>query len=217
MISKSKVLPFRFTTAYEEINKLSQDSTTRKVIMALDQALNISSMNVPKFDGETLVVIDTSGSMAGKASEIASLFGSMIAKVNGCDVMTFDNSARYVKYNQMDSVLTIRNSFKFSGGGTNFQDIFIQAKKAYKRVIILSDMQGWIGYNCPTKEFNYYKNRFNCDPIVYSWDLAGHSTLMFPENKVFALAGFSEKVFQIMSLLEEDKNALINKINQIQL
>jgi len=217
MISKSKVLPFRFTTAYEEINKLSQDSTTRKVIMALDQALNISAMNVPKFDGETLVVIDTSGSMSGKPSEIASLFGSMIAKVNGCDVMTFDNFACYRKYNQMDSVLTIRNGFKFSGGGTNFQDIFVKANKAYKRVIILSDMQGWIGYNCPTKEFNEYKQRLNCDPIVYSWDLAGMGTLQFPERNVYGLAGFSEKVFQIMSLLEEDKNALINKINQIQL
>jgi len=217
MISKSKVLPFRFTTAYEEINKLSQDSTTRKVIMALDQALNISAMNVPKFDGETLVVIDTSGSMSGKPSEIASLFGSMIAKVNGCDVMTFDNSARYVKYNQMDSVLTIRNGFRFSGGGTNFQDIFAQANKAYKRVIILSDMQGWIGYNCPTKEFNEYKKRLNCDPIVYSWDLAGLGTLQFPERNVYGLAGFSEKVFEIMKFLEEDKNALVNRISQIQL
>ena len=217
MISKSKVLPFRFTTAYEEINKLSQDSTTRKVIMALDQALNISAMNVPKFDGETLVVIDTSGSMSGKPSEIASLFGSMIVKVNGCDVMTFDNSARYVKYNQMDSVLTIRNSFRFAGGGTNFQDIFLQANKAYKRVIILSDMQGWIGYNCPTKEFNEYKKRLNCDPIVYSWDLAGMGTLQFPERNVYGLAGFSEKVFDIMKLMEEDKSALISRINQIQL
>ena len=69
MISKSKVLPFRFTTAYEEIQKMEKSSLTRKVVMALDQALNISSMNVPKFDGETLVVIDTSGSMSGKPSK----------------------------------------------------------------------------------------------------------------------------------------------------
>ena len=217
MISKSKVLPFRFTTAYEEINKLDQNSTTRKVVMALDQALNISAMNVPKFDGETLVVIDTSGSMSGKPSEIASLFGSMIAKVNGCDVMTFDNSARYVTYNQMDSVITIRKSFRFAGGGTNFQDIFVKANKAYKRVIILSDMQGWIGYNCPTKEFNEYKQKFGCDPIVYSWDLAGLGTLQFPERNVYGLAGFSEKVFDIMKFMEEDKNVFIQKINQIQL
>jgi hypothetical protein len=217
MISKSKVLPFRFTTAYEEINKLSQDSTTRKVIMALDQALNISAMNVPKFDGETLVVIDTSGSMSGKPSEIASLFGSMIAKVNGCDVMTFDNSARYVKYNQMDSVLTIRNSFRFSGGGTNVKSVFEVSNKSYDSIILLSDFQSWIGHTTPTKEFNEYKKKFKCDPDVFSWDLAGYGTLQLPENKVYCLAGFSEKVFDVISALKEDRNALINKINSISL
>jgi hypothetical protein len=185
--------------------------------MALNEALNISAMNVPKFDGETLVVIDTSGSMSGKPSEIASLFGSMIVKVNGCDVMTFDNSARYVTYNQMDSVLTIRDSFRFSGGGTNFQDIFVKANKSYKRVIILSDMQGWVGYTTPTKEFNEYKKKFNCEPIVYSWDLAGLGTLQFPERNVYGLAGFSDKVFEVIKFIEEDKMALINRINQIQL
>lgn len=217
LISKSKVLPFRFTTAYEEINKLGKDSTTRKVLMALDQAVNNSVVNVPKFDGETLVVIDTSGSMSGKPSEIASLFGSMIVKVNGCDVMTFDNNARYVDYNQMDSVLTIRNSFRFAGGGTNFQDIFEKANKAYKRIIILSDMQGWVGFTTPTKQFNEYKKRFNCEPTVYSWDLEGYGTLQFPEKDVYGLCGFSEKVFEVMKFIEEDKNALINRINQIQL
>jgi 60 kDa SS-A/Ro ribonucleoprotein len=217
LISKSKVLPFRFTTAYEEINKLSPTSTTRKVVMAIDEALNKSIVNVPKFDGETLVVIDTSGSMSGKPSEIASLFGAMIVKVNGCDVMTFDNFARYVTYNQMDSLITIRNSFRFAGGGTNFEDIFVKANKSYKRIIILSDMQGWVGHTTPTKEFNEYKTKFGCEPIVYSWDLEGYGTLQFPEKNVYGLAGFSEKVFQIMSLLEKDKNYLIDRINNITL
>jgi hypothetical protein len=32
-----------------------------------------------------------------------------------------------------------------------------------------------------------------------------------------ALAGFSDKVFDIMKMMEEDKKALYNRINQIQL
>jgi hypothetical protein len=32
-------------------------------------------------------------------------------------------------------------------GGTNFQDIFVKANKSYKRIVILSDMQGWIGHH----------------------------------------------------------------------
>ena len=218
LIKRSKVLPFRFSTAYDEISKLSGDTTNiRKVLTAINMALDISGCNVPRFNGDTLVVLDVSGSMSGKPSEIASLFGAMLAKANNCDVMTFANNANYKTYNPMDSILTIRNSFRFHGGGTNFHSIFTTANKKYDRVIILSDMAGWIGHTTPVKEFNEYKKKFNCDPYVYSWDLQGYSTLQFPEKKVFALAGFSDKVFNIMSLLEEDKNALYNRINSISL
>ena len=218
-IKRSKVLPFRFATAYEEISKINTGSSSdiRKVLTAINQALDISACNVPKFDGETLVVLDVSGSMSGKPSEIASLFGSMIAKANNCDVMTFANNADYKVYNPMDSILSIRSGFRFSGGGTNFRSIFQTANKAYDRVILLSDMQGWIGHTTPVKEFNDYKRKFNCNPYVYSWDLQGYSTLQFPESKVFALSGFSEKVFDIMKLMEEDKQALYNRINSISL
>lgn len=215
LIKRSRVLPFRFNTAYEEISKLPQSSTTRTVLMGINQALDISACNVPKFDGETLVVLDVSGSMSGKPSEIASLFGAMIAKSNNCDVMTFATDASYKTYNPGDSILTIRNSFRFSGGGTNFHSIFQKANKKYDRIIILSDMAGWIGHTTPVKEFNEYKKRFKCDPFVYSWDLQGYSTLQFPEQKVFCLSGFSEKVFDIMRLMEEDKKALFNRINSI--
>lgn len=216
-ITKSRVLPFRFLTAYDEINKLSPCKEVRDVLVAINKALDISVSNVPKFDGETLVVMDVSSSMNGRASEIASLFGAILAKVNSCDVLTFSTSSCYKQYNPLDSVLTIRSSFKYSGGGTNFKSIFTTANKKYDRVIILSDMQGWMGYNTPSAEFNQYKKNFGANPFVYSWDLAGYGSLQFPEGKVFCLAGFSEKVFQIMSLLEQDKRALFNEINDVQL
>jgi 60 kDa SS-A/Ro ribonucleoprotein len=217
MIKSSRVLPFRFATAYEEISKLGSSSEVRKVMTALHQALDISSVNIPKFDGETLVVLDVSGSMSGKPSEIASLFGAMLAKANNCDVMTFATSAGYKSYNPMDSILTIRNGFRFSGGGTNFKDIFLKANKKYDRVIILSDMQGWMGYTTPASEFNLYKKKFNCNPYVYSWDLAGMGTMQLPESNVFALAGFSDKVFDIMTWLETDRDKIYQMIDDIKI
>jgi 60 kDa SS-A/Ro ribonucleoprotein len=216
MIKNSRVLPFRFSTAYEEISNLGSSKEVRDVLVAINQALDISVCNVPKFDGETLVVMDVSGSMSGKPSEIASLFGAILAKVNNCDVMTFSTNAQYKQYNPMDSVLTIRGSFRYSGGGTNFRSIFEKANKKYDRVIILSDMQGWMGYETPTRQFAEYKKRFGANPFVYSWDLAGYSTLQFPEQNVFALAGFSEKVFDIIKMMELDKKALFNEIKAIQ-
>lgn len=217
LIKKSRILPFRFATAYEEISKLSSSKEVRDVLVAINKALDISVANVPKFDGETLVVMDVSGSMSGRPSEIASLFGAILAKVNNCDVMTFSTKAQYKQYNPMDSVMTIRNSFRYSGGGTNFKSIFTTANKKYERVIILSDMQGWMGYTTPSAEFSQYKKNYGANPFVYSWDLAGYGTLQFPENNVFALAGFSDKVFDIMKLMEVDKKALYNEIKAIQI
>lgn len=217
MIKSSRVLPFRFTTAYEELQKLESSDLTRKVIIALNGALETSLCNVPKLDGSTLVVLDVSGSMMGKPSEIASLFGAVLAKANNADVLTFSNDSNYLSYNPIDSVLSIREGFRFAGGGTNFPSIFRKANKAYDNIVILSDFQGWIGNDTPVKEFNNYKAKYGCNPHVFSWDLAGYSTLQFPENQVYCLSGFSDKVFQVMSLLKEDKQALINQIKQIQL
>lgn len=217
MIKNSRVLPFRFSTAYEEISKLGSSKEVRDVLVAINQALDISVCNVPKFDGETLVVMDVSGSMSGRPSEIASLFGAILAKVNNCDVMTFSTDAQYKQYNPMDSVLTIRGSFRYSGGGTNFRSIFEKANKKYDNILILSDLQGWIGYESPTRQFAEYKKKYNANPFVYSWDLAGLGTLQLPENQVYCLSGFSDKVFDIINLLKTDKNALINEIKSIRI
>jgi hypothetical protein len=74
-----------------------------------------------------------------------------------------------------------------------------------------------MGYTTPSAEFNQYKKKFEANPFVYSWDLAGMGTLQFPENNVFALAGFSDKVFEIMKMMELDKKALYNEIKAIKL
>ena len=64
MIQSSRVLPFRFKTAHDEISNLPSSSATRNVLVALDSALGISVSNVPEFDGETLVVVDVSGPLS---------------------------------------------------------------------------------------------------------------------------------------------------------
>ena len=213
-ILNSRVLPFRFSTAYEEVSKIGSSKEIRAILSAISGAMDISCKNIPIFE-DTLFVVDVSGSMSGRPSEIASLFAAMFAKSNNCDVITFATDSKYVNYNPDDSVMTIRNGFKFSGGGTNFKSIFALANKAYKNIIIASDMQGWLGYTSPSIEFKDYKNKYNCNPDVFSLDLAGYGTLQFPESQVYCLAGFSDKIFQIMDLLKTDKNALLNEINSI--
>jgi hypothetical protein len=215
MIKKSLVLPFRFITAFDEIQKLNNGRIVRETLIALNKAVDISIANVPKFDGETLVVLDVSGSMSGKPAVIGSLFSSVLVKSNNADFMTFSDIAQYRNVNPMDSTITIANSLRFSMGGTNFQDIFRVANKKYDRIVILSDMQGWIGHYSPVAEFNNWKRVTGANPFVYSFDLNSYGNMQFPEQNVFCLAGLSDKVFDIMKLLEQDKNALVNEIRNI--
>lgn len=218
LIKKSLVLPFRFLTAVQAIEEL-EGVEARKTLVALNKAVDISLSNVPKFEGETLVVLDTSGSMAGGPIEIGSLFASIMIKTNNCDFMIFSDDAKYLSLNPLDSTLTIANRIKenVQGGGTNFHSIFETANRPYKRIIIFSDMQGWIGYYSPTKTFAEYKTRVGANPYIYSWDLQGYGTLQFPEKNVFCLAGFSEKVFNFMKLIEQDRNILISKIEEVEI
>lgn len=215
LIKKSLVLPFRFTTAFGEIQKLSDGKIVRTVLMALNEAVDISINNVPKFEGETLVVLDESGSMEGKPAQIGALFSAILVKSNNADFITFSDNARYRNVNPMDSTITIANSIKFASGGTNFHSIFQVANKKYDRVIILSDMQGWVGYNTPTKEFNSWKTKTGSNPFIYSFDLQGYGSMQFAEQNVLCLAGFSDKIFDIMAVIEKDKKALVNEIKKI--
>ncbi len=216
LISKSLVLPFRYQTAMTEVAKL-RNTEARKIQTGIDLALNTSVKNVPKFKGTTLVAVDTSGSMEGKPSEIASLFAAILAKSNNADVICFDTDAKYKTYNPTDSVTTIAKKFVNRPAGTNFPAIFNTANKPYDRIIILSDMQAWEGYNTPKVAFSKYKTKTKSNPMVYTFDLAGYGSMQFPEKSVCAIAGFSDKVFDIMKLVETDKQALIHKIESIEL
>lgn len=213
-IKTSLVLPFRFVTA---MNEIKNESNSTKIIKALSKATEISLNNVPRFDGKTLVALDVSGSMYGRVSEIASLFAAAILKTNDCDLIEFRDNAKYHNVNTNDSMLTIASQFDYSSGGTNFHSIFDVANIKYDRIIILSDMQGWVGYHSPVHSFNSYKKRTGANPYIYSFDLNGYGTLQFPENQVYCIAGFSEKIFDVIKLLEQDKKALINKIDSIKL
>lgn len=218
-IRGSMVLPFRYLTAIEEIQKLNGKGV-RDVLVALNVALDKATANVPEFPGSTLVVLDESGSMGGQPVEIGALFSAILVKANkDVDFMMFDSDARYVSLNPMDSTLTLTQSIKrqVSGGGTNFHSIFHEANRKYDRVIILSDEQGWVGYDAPTKTFADYKRRLGADPRIYSFDLSGYGSLQFPEQNVYAIAGFSEKIFDLMKLLEQDRNAMINEIEKVEL
>lgn len=215
LIRKSLVLPFRFLTALEAGNL----PRAGEAVEALNDAVDKALANVPQFEGRTLVALDGSGSMNGKPLKIGSLFASVLVKANRADLIVFSNDAQYVTVNRRDSTLTVANSIaaKAPNGGTNFHAVFQAANRSYDRIVLLSDMQGWIGDAAPTQTFEAYKRRYKAAPKVYSFDLQGYGTLQFPERDVFCLAGFSDKTLETLKFLESDKSALIAKIEAVEL
>lgn len=217
-IKKSLVLPFRFSTAYDEMSKIDSDA-----MRAVSKACEIACSNVPKLDGKTLIALDVSGSMSScRVADIASLFTAVLLKSNDCDLITFADDAKYRIVDPYNSVMTIKNAIRYACGGTNFESVFRVANKRYDRVILLSDMQAWLQDSwyakSPKAAYERYKREFNVPNCkFYSFDLAGYGTMQMPQQDVYCLAGFSDKIFDIMKLVESDKNALVNTIKAVEL
>lgn len=218
VVKASKVLPFRFSTAYEEMRNVDSDA-----MRAVSKACEIACSNVSTLRGKTLIALDVSGSMSSaRVSQIASLFTAVLLKSNDCDLITFSDYAQYRMVNTDDSLMTIAESIRYACGGTNFEDIFYKANKKYDRVILISDMQAWkqntAWCRSPKSAFDIYKRKYDAhDCKFYSFDLAGYGTMQMPEKDVYCLAGFSDKIFTIMANLEVDKHALINEVKKIEL
>lgn len=90
VISKSRILPFRFLTALENLDNYKWKGD-------LETAVQIATRNVPRFNGKTIVLVDTSGSMdvpiSNKSkmtsSGIAAFFGGAFAAHNADDVALY--------------------------------------------------------------------------------------------------------------------------------
>ncbi|MEZ0215956.1 MAG: TROVE domain-containing protein [Rariglobus sp.] len=215
-VRRSLIFPFQFLSAVEVL-KQGNLTGTGKVMDALNQAIDLSLANVPEFAGNTLVALDTSGSMAGRPQTIGSLFAAVLVKATGADLMVFSDDARHISLNRRDTTLTAAASIPFASGGTNFNAIFERANRAYDRIVILSDMQGWIGGGAPVQPFATYQKRYAAAPRIYSFDLKGHGTLQFPQERVYCLAGWSDRVFEIMQKLDRDPQALVHEVESVPL
>lgn len=235
-VKNSRVLPFRFIIASRELLKTNHPNS-QKVVRALSEALDISVSNVPKFEGRTLIALDASSSMRGMygyayaqrsgnapkggfaqtpPAEIGALFAAILAKSNDADLMLFHGSASYVNVNTLDSTTTITDQIvsKIGGGATNFASVLATANQKYDRIIVLTDCESWMDSN-RKQALSQYRSKFNADPHLYMFKLCDYGNLLFPENKVYNVAGFSDKVFDVMQLLESDRQALVNEVRKV--
>jgi hypothetical protein len=216
-IRTSSVTPSQYWGAFREVEELRTKSIIIDgVLLALDIATDIALLNLPRFEGDTLVVLNTSKSMVtNKVNRLAALFAASIIKTTGADFMVFANDARYLTVNYANSTIQVSQTPVFSGEETNFAAIFETAHRHYDRIIILSDNQG-TGHG--RKELLRYKDKYHADPYIYSVDLKHWAPLKFVDKKVVTIGGaFNEKILSLFKLLEGSREDLFNEIHRITL
>lgn len=220
LIAKSKVFPTQLHTAAKAVMEAGGVEGAAAVMAALADAVELALANVPVLAGRTAIVIDESGSMMPKPFDVAVFLAAVLFKTQpDADVLLFAGAARWVAPNRRDSVLTIAATIAkgASGGSTDFHAIFPHLRASYARVMVLSDMQGWVDGGTVGTTVAEYEKRTGAKPFVYGWDLNGHGTSQFPADRVITLAGWSDKVFDLIPLAETDRMALVSRIESLPL
>lgn len=233
-VLRSKQFPFRFFSAYREISKTYVYEVSpeykQEVLRALEIALFLSIKNLPKLDGKTAIIVDTSGSMCSPISEnsvveyidISTLMGAISQYISDESlVVAFATTAKIVELSKDSGI--IQNMAKirstYVGSGTYVEEALkLLEKNDYvpDRILLFSDMQVYSkGYMSSVVEsVNRYlaKNKTK----FYSFDLAGYGTSIQPAQKqrVFLFSGWSEKMLEYIAMAEKEPFNILQEIKE---
>ena len=220
-IHKSLVFPYQIYTAYKNL-KVREANTC----FALDKAFRESVKNVPGLDGTSLVILDVSGSMedpiSGRSNmtikEVCACYAAAIYLSNpSSEFIKFGTDAKQCHYNRLDSVFTLIKKMQENddcGSGTNIITVWDMLDKHYDRIFLFSDMQvmipNWWGYTKGSSAIDAMNDymRYYGHTHVYSVDAGNYSTQISNplRGDLTLLTGFSDKVFQMLNILEQGGN-----------
>lgn len=234
IIKKSKQLPFRFLSAYREIEKVKSVDTA-SVLDVLETAMDLSVVNLPRLTGTTFISADNSGSMTNHISKKSSVTLADIANIlmaithRICDrsITSIFGSDFKVKNMSRRSILASANSIVNDevGSSTNAYlalDYLINGKINVDRIVILSDCQTYddvyYSENVHDKVQLYLEN-INPKTYIYSIDLAGYGTtdIALDTPNIFKIAGWSERILDFIKIAETDKRTAVDTIDKINL
>jgi hypothetical protein len=235
-VAKSKQLPFRYLSAYREIEKVNSTGTST-LMSALEAAVKHSAANIEGFDESTRVLIasDVSGSMWTNVSAKSTvrlfdigLLLSMLLKSRCKQVISgvFGDDWGVVNMPADNILMATRQLERLEGmvgystNGYKVVDWLIEQKQVMDKVMMFTDMQMWdsTGRNFTfEKSWKRYK-QLAPHAKLYLFDLNGygHLPLKLAEPDVYLVAGWSDRVFDVLSAVDRGSDAL-SVINNIDL
>ena len=227
-VRNSKQLPFRFLSAYRETKGI--DSVyAQHVVDALEAAVLASAANINGFNADTSVLLacDVSGSMYSPISPRSSVknydIGLLLAMLlrNRCSNVIagmFGNSWKPIAIpgkgilSAVDKMYRHEGEVGYSTNGYKVIDWLIGQHTKVDKVMMFTDCQMWNDrYDGSTfeKSWNRYKE-IAPDAKLYLFDLSGYGNtpLRVTREDVCLIAGWSDKIFDVLQALEHGADAL---------
>jgi len=239
-VAKSKQLPFRFLAAYREV-KVVVSGFVPMVLDALEEAVMHSARNIRGFSDTSAVVIacDVSGSMQKPVSDRSKIMnydlGLMLAMLlqSRCqNVRTgmFGDTWKVIHVSHHHILANVQEFYNREGevgystnGYLVIQDL-IRKRTVVDKVMIFTDCQLWNSSSgnvndsaCISVLWKRYRE-FAPEARLYLFDLNGygHTPVDVRSDGVFLVAGWSDKIFDVLAAIEEGRDTL-SEIDRIEL
>ena len=208
------------------------------MLNSLEAAVCHAAENIPGFDENTRVLLasDTSASMRNRVSKNSSvkcyhigLLFSMLMRHRCKNVVTgmfgsvwkaVDMSSENILQSTVD-MISRSGEVGYTTNGYKVIEWLIKQHREMDKVMLFTDCQLW------NSEYGYgdahlagywerYKREVAPHARLYIFDLAGYgqSPISMERNDVFCIAGWSDKVFDILAAVERGKSA-IDEIRRI--
>jgi len=208
-IHKSKMFPFQFAQAFDEVRVGWVQDVLR---VAVDYSLD----NVPHLKGRTVVLLDKSGSMEGRFIKVASLFamGLMKRAEKDARLILFDSKAQDFPFSRYDSALS--QAVKIEAGG--FTDVGAGVRKLIHEsydadnLIVITDEQQNDGapfYNVLWE----YKHKVNPNVKTFIVDVGPYRNALTPnEPSIWYIYGWSDRVLGFIAFASEGWKSVADKL-----
>ena len=205
-VEKARLFPYQVWSAYKHA---PSDNWKR----ALGRTLDLTTANIPALDN-TLVVVDTSGSMQSGVSnrstltriDVAAVMAIATAKrAKDVDVVIFGQDNTLVPDVRGASVLAGVEQVVRSVGsvghatyGHTAINRWFDAQR-HRRVVLFTDDQQHDSGSVPLDHV----------PLIYTFNLAGYQPSSLPAGRRgrYTMGGFTDATFVAMKVLEEGRNA----------
>lgn len=229
-VARSKQLPFRFLAAFREVKTLGSGHAAA-VLTALEVAIAQSAANLRGFGPNTRVVVacDVSSSMQQPISprskvllyDVSLVLGMLLqSRCNHVVTGMFGDTWKHISLPRGPVLRNVEEFYRREGevgystnGYLVIKDLR-QRREVVDKVMLFTDVQLWNSTGnggTLAQEWTEYRRTVAPNARLYLFDLAGHGTAPLevrPENGVALIAGWSDKVFDVLTALDNGGSAL---------